>query len=73
MFLWRTLKNITLIIVLLTIKVMRGGDNQAGFAIRNPQGHYVMPYVWKAHAEFDEATVQSPGTHNRQLFQTLIT
>ena len=52
---------------------MRGGDNQAGFAIRNPQGHYVMPYVWKAHAEFDEATVQSPGTHNRQLFQTLIT
>lgn len=40
---------------------MRGGDNQAGFAIRNPLGQFVMPYQWKAHAEYDEAAIQTPG------------
>ena len=40
---------------------MRGGDNQAGFAIRDPNGQFVLPYVWKPHAEFDEAAVRTPG------------
>jgi hypothetical protein len=40
---------------------MRGGDNQAGFAVRNPSGQYVMPYQWKAHAEYDESSIQTPG------------
>jgi hypothetical protein len=40
---------------------MRGGDNQAGFAVRNPLGQFVMPYQWKAHAEYDENSIQTPG------------
>jgi hypothetical protein len=48
----------------VAFQVMRGGDNQAGFAIRNPHGQFVMPYVWKPHAEFDEASVQSPGYYS---------
>jgi hypothetical protein len=40
---------------------MRGGDNQAGFAVRNPMGQFVMPYQWKAHAEYDESSIQTPG------------
>lgn len=40
---------------------MRGGDNQAGFAIRNPHGALVLPYVWKSNAEFEENHVQFGG------------
>jgi len=48
----------------VAFQVMRGGDNQAGFAIRNPSGHFVMPYVWKAHAEYDDAVVQTAGYYS---------
>jgi len=45
----------------VAFQVMRGGDNQAGFAVRNPMGQFVMPYQWKAHAEYDESSIQTPG------------
>jgi hypothetical protein len=45
----------------VAFQVMRGGDNQAGFAVRNPLGQFVMPYQWKAHAEYDENSIQTPG------------
>ena len=40
---------------------MRGGDGQAGFAIRNPYGQFALPYQWKQNHEFDESNVQVPG------------
>jgi len=37
-----------------SINVLKGGDGQAGFAVRNPTGKVVLPYSWKSHAEYEE-------------------
>jgi len=41
-----------------SINVLKGGDGQAGFAVRNPQGSFVLPYAWKSHAEHKETSKQ---------------
>src|SRR6218665_1480955 len=43
------------------LKVLRGGDTNAGFYIADPKGTTVMPYQWKQHAEFDDGEVSSGG------------
>jgi len=55
----------------VAFQVMRGGDSQAGFAIRDPMGQFVMPYQWKAHAEYDEAAVQTPGYYSLCIDNTV--
>lgn len=40
---------------------MRGGDSKAGFAIRNPNGAFVLPYQWSESAEHEEQSVQMAG------------
>lgn len=40
------------------VKVLRGGDGMAGFAVRNPNNEIVHPYQWQAQSEYQEqATV----------------
>ncbi|XP_054154298.1 transmembrane emp24 domain-containing protein 6-like [Oppia nitens] len=55
----------------VAFQVMRGGDNQAGFAIRDPIGQLIMPYQWKPHAEYDEASVQTPGYYSLCIDNTV--
>lgn len=40
----------------VSFQVVRGGDGQAGFAVRNPQGQIVHPYQWKPSSEYQEQT-----------------
>lgn len=35
---------------------MRGGDGQAGFAVRHPNGQIVHPYVWKQQSDYQETS-----------------
>lgn len=37
-----------------SIKVLRGGDGMAGFAVRNPAGQIVHPYQWKPSSEYQD-------------------
>ncbi|XP_070390320.1 transmembrane emp24 domain-containing protein 6 isoform X2 [Dermacentor albipictus] len=37
-------------------EVLRGGDGQAGFAVRHPNGNHVLPYQWRPSAEYEETT-----------------
>lgn len=41
------------------LKVVRGGDGMAGFAVRNPAGQIVKPYQWQATADYTDQV--SPG------------
>lgn len=34
--------------------MLKGGDGMAGFAVRHPNGQLVLPYMWKANAEYQE-------------------
>ncbi|XP_013780345.1 transmembrane emp24 domain-containing protein 6-like [Limulus polyphemus] len=45
----------------VAFQVMRGGDGQAGFAVRHPNGMFVLPYQWRPHAEYEEASVPNGG------------
>lgn len=40
----------------VSFQVVRGGDGQAGFAVRNPAGQIVHPYQWKPSSEYQEQT-----------------
>lgn len=40
----------------VSFQVVRGGDGQAGFAVRNPSGQIVHPYQWKPSSEYQEQT-----------------
>nr|CAG4650377.1 EOG090X0AV2 [Sida crystallina] len=42
--------------IYVSFQVLRGGDGMAGFAIRNPQGHLVHPYQWKAASDYQEVS-----------------
>lgn len=44
---------------------MRGGDGKAGFAVRDPNGAFVMPYTWKESAEHEEQTIVNGGKLTR--------
>ena len=33
-------------------QVVKGGDGQAGFAVKDPAGRFVLPYEWKAEAKY---------------------
>jgi len=37
-------------------QVLRGGDGQAGFAVRNPESTIVHPYAWKAQSDYQETS-----------------
>ncbi|CAG7653060.1 unnamed protein product [Allacma fusca] len=37
-------------------QVLRGGDGQAGFAVRHPNGQIVHPYAWKAQSDYQETS-----------------
>ncbi|XP_015917190.1 transmembrane emp24 domain-containing protein 6 [Parasteatoda tepidariorum] len=45
----------------VAFQVMRGGDGMAGFAVRHPGGQLVMPYYWKANAEYEEQSADPGG------------
>lgn len=38
----------------VSFQVVRGGDGMAGFAVRHPNGVLVLPYQWKASAEYQD-------------------
>jgi hypothetical protein len=40
---------------------MRGGDNKAGFAIRDPSGIILVPYKWQQNVEHEQAVVSLAG------------
>jgi len=40
----------------VAFQVLRGGDGQAGFAVRHPNGQIVHPYVWKAQSDYQETS-----------------
>ena len=40
---------------------MRGGDNKAGFVVRDPNGGFLLPYQWSESADYDEASVPLEG------------
>ncbi|XP_029830593.2 transmembrane emp24 domain-containing protein 5 isoform X1 [Ixodes scapularis] len=41
--------------------VLRGGDGQAGFAVRHPNGQHVLPYQWRPSAEYEETSATTTG------------
>ncbi|KAF6209285.1 hypothetical protein GE061_015030 [Apolygus lucorum] len=43
----------------VAFQVLRGGDGMAGFAVHHPNGALVLPYQWKASAEYQDQ--QSTG------------
>lgn len=51
-------------------QVLRGGDGQAGFAVRHPNGNHVLPYQWRPSAEYEEASSPTGGSI---CFQCVIT
>jgi len=40
----------------VAFQVLRGGDGQAGFAVRHPNGNIVHPYAWKAQSDYQETS-----------------
>jgi len=40
----------------VAFQVLRGGDGQAGFAVRHPNGQIVHPYAWKAQSDYQETS-----------------
>lgn len=38
------------------LKVIRGGDGNAGFAVRHPNGQIVKPYQWLPSSDYSEQT-----------------
>ncbi|KAG7198781.1 hypothetical protein KM043_001763 [Ampulex compressa] len=38
----------------VSFQVLRGGDGQAGFAVRNPEGVIVHPYQWRTSADYQD-------------------
>jgi len=40
----------------VAFQVLRGGDGQAGMAVRHPNGQIVHPYVWKAQSDYQETS-----------------
>jgi len=40
----------------VAFQVLRGGDGQAGFAVKNPSGVQVHPYAWKAQSDYQETS-----------------
>lgn len=47
--------------VYVAYQVLRGGDGQAGFAVRHPNGNHVLPYQWRPSAEYEEAASTTGG------------
>ncbi|XP_064459264.1 transmembrane emp24 domain-containing protein 5-like [Ornithodoros turicata] len=47
--------------VYVAFQVLRGGDGQAGFAVRHPNGNHVLPYQWKPSAEYEETSAPHGG------------
>ncbi|XP_013789031.1 transmembrane emp24 domain-containing protein 6-like [Limulus polyphemus] len=45
----------------VAFQVMRGGDGNAGLSVRNPNGVFVLPYQWRFHAEYEDASVPDEG------------
>jgi hypothetical protein len=45
----------------VAFQVMRGGDGKAGFAVRDPNGAFVMPYTWKESAEHEVQSIEMGG------------
>lgn len=45
----------------VAFQVMRGGDQKAGFVVRDPLGGFTLPYQWSESADVDETAVQSEG------------
>lgn len=43
----------------VSFQVLRGGDGMAGFAVRHPNGQLVLPYQWRASADYQDQ--QSTG------------
>ena len=41
---------------IIITQVLRGGDGMAGFAVRHPNGQLVLPYQWRANADYQEQT-----------------
>jgi len=39
----------------VAFQVLKGGDGQAGFAVRHPNGQVVHPYQWKAQSDYQES------------------
>jgi len=42
--------------VYVQFQVIKGGDGQAGFAVKDPHGQFVLPYAWKSEATYDTQT-----------------
>ena len=40
---------------------MRGGDNKAGFAVRDPSGIILLPYQWQESGEYEQNSVTLAG------------
>jgi len=38
----------------VAFQVLRGGDGQAGFAVKHPNGQIVHPYAWKSQSDYQE-------------------
>ncbi|XP_074102547.1 transmembrane emp24 domain-containing protein 5 [Cotesia typhae] len=38
----------------VSFQVLRGGDGKAGFAVRNQAGEIVLPYQWRASADYQD-------------------
>lgn len=38
----------------VVLKVLRGGDGMAGFAVRHPSGQAAYPYVWRPNADYQD-------------------
>ncbi|CAN7987353.1 hypothetical protein HPB47_024358 [Ixodes persulcatus] len=47
--------------VYVAYQVLRGGDGQAGFAVRHPNGQHVLPYQWRPSAEYEETSATTTG------------
>lgn len=40
----------------VSFQVLRGGDGNAGFAVRNPEGTIVHPYQWRPSADYQDTS-----------------
>lgn len=47
----------------VSFQVLRGGDGMAGFAVHHPSGEVVLPYQWRANADYQDQ--QSTGGYYR--------
>ncbi|XP_076306576.1 transmembrane emp24 domain-containing protein 6-like [Tachypleus tridentatus] len=45
----------------VAFQVMKGGDGNAGLSVKNPNGVFVLPYQWRFHAEYEDASVPDEG------------